>query len=104
VVILELETEIQEIEQNEITKPNQTKNDPKLTTISITDLITTLKNVKTEEKQLLSQRKELETTENELRNQAIEEIENKKRTIAGLKTQIAFQQNKCTELEQALGI
>lgn len=102
--MLELETEIQEIESNETTKPIQTKNDPKSNTISITDLIATLKNVKTEEKQLLTQRKELETTENDLRNQAIEEIENKKRTIAGLKTQITFQQNKCNELEQALGI
>ena len=103
-MIWELETEIQEIESNETTKTNQTKNEPKLNTISITDLIATLKNVKTEEKQLLTQRKELETTENDLRNQAIEEIENKKRAIAGLKTQITFQQNKCSELEQALGI
>ena len=102
-MICELETEIQEIESNETTKTNQTKNEPKLNTISITDLIATLKNVKTEEKELLSQRKELETKENDLRNQAIEEIENKKRLIAGLKTQIAFLQNKCSELEQALG-
>jgi predicted transcriptional regulator len=99
-----LETEIQEIESNETTKLNQTKNDPKLNTLSITDLIATLKNVKNEEKQLLSQRKEWEATENELRNQAMEEIENKKRVIAGLKTQTAFEQNKCSEQEQALGI
>jgi predicted transcriptional regulator len=99
-----LEAEIQEIESNETTKTNQTKNESKLNTISLTDLIATLKNVKTEEKELLNQRKELEIRENDLRNQAIEEIENKKRLIAGLKTQIAFQQNKCSELEQALGI
>ena len=103
-MIWELETEIQEIESNETTKTNQTKNEPKLNTFSITDLIATLKNVNTEEKELLSQRKELEKRENDLRNQATEEIENKKRLIAGLKTQIAFQQNKCSELEQALGI
>ena len=101
---MNLETEIEEIESNETTKPDQTKKEPKPNTISITDLIATLKNVKTEEKELLNKRKELETTENDLRDQAIEEIENKKRTITGLKTQIAFQQNKCTELEQALGI
>ena len=99
-----MEAEIQEIESNETTKTNQTKNELKLKTISLTDLIATLKNVKTEEKELLNQRKELEIRENDLRNQAIEEIENKKRLIAGLKTQIAFQQNKCSELEQALGI
>ena len=99
-----MEAEIQEIESNETTKTNQTKNESKLNTISLTDLIATLKNVKTEEKELLNQRKELEIRENDLRNQAIEEIENKKRLIAGLKTQIAFQQNKCSELEQALGI
>ena len=100
-MILELETEIQEIESVQTTTPNQTRNEPKLNTLSITDLIATLKNVKTEEKQLLSQRKELETTENDLRNQAVEEIE-KKRTLAGLKTQFALQQNKCCEFEQAL--
>jgi predicted transcriptional regulator len=103
-VMFELETEIQEIEPKETTKTNQTKNESKSNSISITDLVATLKNIKNEEKQLLSQRKELEATENDLRNQAIEEIENKKRTISGLKTQIAFQQNKCSELEQALGI
>jgi hypothetical protein len=103
-VILELDTEIQEIESNETTKLNQTRNESKINTLNTTDLIATLKSVKNEEKQLLCQRKELEATENDLRNQALEEIENKKRTIAGLKTQIIFQQNKCSELEQALGI
>lgn len=103
-MICELETEMEEIESNETTKPDQTKREPKQNIISITDLIATLKDVKTEEKELLNKRKELETTENDLRTQAIEEIENKKRTITGLKTQIAFQQNKCNELEQALGI
>jgi len=97
-----LEREIQETESNETTKLNQTKNEPKSNTISITDLVATLKDVKNEEKKLLNQKKELEKTENDQRNQATEEIENKKRKIAGLITQIAFQQNKCRELEQAL--
>jgi predicted transcriptional regulator len=92
--------EDQESESNEISKSSQTSSNK----ISVTDLIATLKNVKTEEKELLSQRKELEETENDLRNQAITEIENKKKAIAGLKTQIAYQQNKCYELEQALGM
>ena len=65
-MILELETEIQEIESVQTTTPNQTKNDPKLNTLSITDLMSTLKNVKTEEKQLLNQRKELKTLEQAL--------------------------------------
>jgi hypothetical protein len=90
----------QEMESNEIEKPDQTSSNK----ISITDLIATLKNVKIEEKELLTQRKELEATEKDLRTQATTEIENKKKAIAGLKTQIAFQQNKCSELEQALGL
>ena len=65
-MILELETEIQEIESDQTTTPNQTKNDPKLNTLSITDLMATLKNVKTEEKQLLNQTKELKTLEQAL--------------------------------------
>ncbi len=98
-----MEREIQETESNETTRLNQTKNEPKSNTISITELVATLKDVKNEEKKLLNQKKELEKTENDQRNQATEEIENKKRTIAELITQIAFQQNKCRELEQALG-
>ena len=98
--MVEVLQEDQELESNEITKPEHTSSNK----ISVTDLIATLKSVEIEEKELLSQRKELEATENELRSQAITEIENKKKAIAGLKTQIAFQQNKCSELEQALGI
>ena len=98
--VVEVLQEDQELESNEITKPEHTSSNK----ISVTDLIATLKSAKIEEKELLSQRKELEATENELRSQAITEIENKKKAIAGLKTQIAFQQNKCSELEQALGI
>ncbi len=98
--MVEVLQEDEELESNEITKPEHTSSNK----ISITDLIATLKNVKIEEKELLTQRKELESTENDLRTQAITEIENKKKAITGLKTQIAYQQNKCSELEQALGI
>jgi predicted transcriptional regulator len=90
----------QELESNEIDKPDQISSNK----ISLTDLIATLKAVKIEEKELLTQRKELEATEKDLRTQATAEIENKKKTIEGLKAQITFQQNKCSELEQALGI
>ena len=68
------------------------------------DLIATLKEFKSEEQELLRQRNELQTTETELRNQAIAEIDGKSTVIEGLKSEIAFLQNKCNELEQALGI
>ena len=72
--------------------------------LEISDLITSLKDIKLEEQELLNKRKELQTLESELRNQAAEEFREKKRVIEGLKSQIAFLQKKCNELEQALGI
>ncbi len=72
--------------------------------LSVSDLITTLKNIKIEEQELLSQREHLQTTESELRNQAIAEIDEKKQVLKGLKSEIMFLQNKCNELEEALGI
>ena len=72
--------------------------------LNISDLITNLKNIKKEEQVLFSKRKELQTLESKLRNQAAEELGEKIRLIEGLKSQIAFLQNKCNELEQALGI
>ena len=71
--------------------------------LSDSDLIATLKGIKIEEQELLRQRKDLQATESELRNQAIAEIDGKKRVIEGLKSEIAFIQNKYNELEQALG-
>ena len=85
----------QELESNEIESSSNK--------ISVSDIIATLKSVKIEEKELLSQRKELQATESDLRNQAITEIDDKKKAIAGLKSEIAFLHNKCDELEQALG-
>jgi predicted transcriptional regulator len=96
--------EQQEQESNEITQTNHTEIESPSNKVSISELIATLKNLKEEEKQLLIQRKELQATENDLRNQAITEIENKKKALNGLKSEIAFLQNKCEELEQALGI
>ncbi len=72
--------------------------------LSSSDLIATLKNIKTEEQELLRQKEQLQTTESELRNQAISEIDEKKKVLKGLKSEINFLQNKCNELEQALGI
>jgi hypothetical protein len=100
----EILQEDRELESNEISKTNQTNNETASTKISISDLIATIKSVKIEEKELLNQRKELQETENDLRNQAIVEIDQKKKVISGLKSEIVFLQNKCGELEQALGI
>lgn len=82
-------------EQTKVAQPNE---------LSASDLITTLKSIKIEEQELLRQRKDLQATESELRNQAIAEIDGKKKVVEGLKSEIAFLQNKCDELEQALGI
>jgi predicted transcriptional regulator len=96
--------EEQEPESNETAQTNQTDIESPPNKVSISDLIATLKSVKAEEKELLIQRKDLQATENDLRNQAISEIENKKKALTGLKSEITFLQNKCEELEQALGI
>ena len=86
-----------ELESNE-TKAYQTSE------IKVSEIIATLKNIKIEEQELLTQRKKLQETENELRNQAMIEIEEKHKRLAGLKSEITYLQKKCSELEQALGI
>jgi len=72
--------------------------------LSVSDLIATLKNFKIEEQELLRERDKLQKTQNELKNQAITEIDEKRQSLKGLKSEIIFLQNKCNELEQALGI
>ena len=93
----------QESESNKIVISSQIK-DEESNELSVSDLIATLKGVKMEEQELLRQREHLQTTEGELRNQAITEIDEKKQTLKGLKSEITLLQNKCNELEQALGI
>jgi len=92
------------LESNETAKENQAKIESSPNEVNVSDLIATLKNVKTEEQELLSKRKELQTTQNDLTNQVKTEIDAKKTVISGLKSEIAFLQNKCNELERALGI
>jgi predicted transcriptional regulator len=75
-----------------------------LNELDVSDLMANLKGIKNEEQELLRKRKELQATELELRNQAIAEYDEKKNMIEGLKSQIAFLQKKCSELEQVLGI
>ena len=93
----------QESDSNEIGNLNQTNAKPTNDT-SASDLISTLKSVKIEEQELLSQIKQLRANETDLRNQAIAEIDAKKMRMAGLKSEIELLQNKCNELEEALGI
>jgi predicted transcriptional regulator len=89
---------VPEMESNEKSEADQ----PSETNVS--ELIAQLKNIKIEEEELLIQRKKLQTTENDLRNQAIAEIEEKQKRLTGIKTEIEFLQKKCGALEQALGI
>jgi hypothetical protein len=72
--------------------------------LDVSDLISNLRDIKKEEQELLSKRNKLQSTEIELRNQAIVEFGEKKNTVERLKVQIEFLQKKCSELEQALGI
>ncbi len=94
----------QALESNKITIAEDQSEETMPKEHNISDLIANLKQIKIEEQELLRQKKELQATESELQNQAIEEIDSKEKTISGLKSEIAFLQNKCTELEQALGI
>ena len=93
----------QESDSNEIDNSNQisteTTNDR-----SSSNLISTLKSIKSEEQVLLAQIQKLRANETDLRNQAIAEIDGKKMRMAGLKSEIELLQNKCNELEEALGI
>jgi len=94
----------QESESDKIVISASQTDDEETNELSVTDLIETLKGIKIEEQELLRQRERLQTTESELRNQAVAEIDEKKKVLKGLKSEISFLQNKCNELEQALGI
>jgi predicted transcriptional regulator len=87
-----------DMESNEINLTDQTGEN------SISELMATLKNVKIEEEDLLIQRKKLQETENDLRSQAMAEIDEKQKRLKGLKSEIVYLQKKCNELKQALGI
>jgi hypothetical protein len=95
--------ELQESESNKIVIPASQIRTAESNELSASDLIATLNDIKIEEQELLREKEHWKTTESELRNQAIEEINEKKRALKGLKSEIQFFQNKCNELEQALG-
>ena len=93
-----------ESELNKIVIP---ANEPKVeqsNELSVPDLIATLNGIKTEEQELLREREHLQKEENELRSIAITQIDEKRRALKGLKSEVMFLQNKCSELEQALGV
>ena len=91
-----------ESESSKTTIPwDQTKVD-QLNDFSDSDLIATLKGIKTEEQDLLRERERLQATQTGLRNQAVTQIDEKKKALKGLKSEIAVLQNKCNELEQAI--
>ena len=68
------------------------------------DLVTYLQKMKTEEQALLEQKQQLVATEQNLHNKLVEEIEDKKATIANLKSEITDLQNRTKQLGEALGI
>jgi len=93
-----------ESELNKIVIPaNETKVEQS-NELSVPDLISTLNGIKTEEQELLREREHLQKEENELRSIAITQIDEKKRALKGLKSEVMYLQNKCNELEQALGV
>lgn len=71
---------------------------------AVSEMLETLKSVKIEEQELLSKQKGLLATQNDLLKEVVTQIDAKKKSIAALKSQVAFMQNKCNELERALGI
>ncbi len=93
-----------ESELNKIVIPADETKVEQSNELSVPDLIATLNGIKTEEQELLREREHLQKEENELRSIAITQIEEKKRALKGLKSEVIFLQNKCNELEQALGV
>jgi len=92
------------IETNKAAVEDSQGEEEKTDELCVSELLSNLKEIKKEEQDLLRKRNELQSTELELRNQAIAEFGEKKNTIERLKVQIAFLLKRCEELEQALGI
>ena len=68
------------------------------------DLLVSLQKMKTEEQELFEQKQRLLTTEQNLHNKIVKEIDKKKMVITNLKSEITDLLNKCKELDQALGM
>ena len=73
-------------------------------TINDLDLLASLQKMKTEEQELVEQKQRLLTTEQNLHNKLVTEIDKKKMVISNLKSEITDLLNKCKELDHALVI
>ena len=100
----EAQQDIQELRTNETDKEGQLAIESSSDQVNVSEMLETLKSVKNEEQELLSQRKKLQATQSELLNEVVTQIDTKKKAIAALKSEVVFLQNKCNELERALGI
>lgn len=96
--------ENQEIEISKTGKEDQLATEFSPNDVNVSDMLATLKSIKTEEQELLSKRQKLQTTQKELLGQVISEIDTKRKAVAALKSEVVFLQNKCNELERAIGI
>ena len=96
--------EDKEFESKETVKDDRTKIESSPNQTDVSDLLAALKSVKTEEQELLSRKNKLQATQNELVKEVVTQIDAKKKGLAALKSEVAFLQNKCNELERALGI
>ena len=86
----------QQIDSSQIVESSNSIND--------LDLLTSLQKMKTEEQTLLEQKQQLEAEEQNLHNKLVQEIENKKTTLANLRLETANLHNKTNQLKEALGI
>jgi hypothetical protein len=91
-----LESQSQQIDDLQISESPNSSND--------LDLLASLQKMKTEEQALLEQKQRLVTTEQNLHNKLIKEMERKKIAIKNLKTEILDHINTCEELSQGLGV
>ena len=66
------------------------------------DLLASLQKIRTEEQELLEQKRRLLATEQDLRSKFVNEIEKEKTAISNLKAEISDLQNRCKKLSQAL--
>jgi hypothetical protein len=101
---MEMLQEEQDLESNNIVIDEDEEKNVTTNELDATTLIATLKRIKIEEQELLHKKEDLKITEKELLRQATTEIDEKKKLLAGLKSEVLLLQKKCNELEQALGI
>ncbi len=72
--------------------------------ISDSDLLRSLQNMKTEEQDLIEQKQRLVAAQQNLQNKLFKEIEKRKAMVAHLRTEITDLENRTKQLGEALGI